>query len=282
MEYDNFSLVLSQLTPTLNNQNNVLSYNVPTPINLSNTEVSLAEINLYSSFPNITAALNNNKIAYVYNGTTYNLTLPDGIYQISDISGYIQQDSQARGFYLVDNLGNNQYYTPVLTANSTYYKTTLTTTPVPASLPSGWTNPNSIALDGDCIQLIIPSNSNIGTILGFSAGTYPSTTTTTNYAVNGSATPQISQLTSIVVATNIINNSPFNSVPNALINFSPAGYSSGELMTISPRNLAWYKCSNTLFPNIIIYLYDQANNPLNNLDPQISVQLLFRKKKDRR
>ena len=49
---------------TSNPNNNSLSYNFPSSINLANTQIAVSSISMYYSWANMGASLNNNKFLY--------------------------------------------------------------------------------------------------------------------------------------------------------------------------------------------------------------------------
>ena len=155
-------------------------------------ECSLKSLTLYYSWPNISSAMGNNSFSYNWNGTSFPVVLADGIWNFSDIQSYLQQVMLQNGHYLVDASGNQQYYISIF-ANSVLYALSLTVTPVPSSLPAGWSNPAGIALFGKTPQLVIPAG--LVTLTGFAAGSYPTLPQTTLFQIN-SGIPQISNVSS--------------------------------------------------------------------------------------
>ena len=259
--------------------NNVLRYRLSTPINLRDYEVALASMQVYYSWPNITAAYGNNSISYIWvDGLTYNVVLPDGLYTIADINGFLQNYMRLAGHYLVDGDSNEVFFLE-LVANTVYYRVTLISTPVPAALPAGWTNPAAVVLPAVATtpQLIVLANA-MRQVIGFSAGTYPAAPQATTYSVNGQTIPQISQILAYNVNLNTVTTSFFNSSPSTIFIGSPnVGF--GELINAQPNNLIWYRCIDSIFPEIVVELTDQDNNPLNLLDPQMVITLYFKKRR---
>ncbi len=88
--------------------------------------VSSAQIP-YSIF-NITDAYNNNKFlfsfptgAVSFSYTDLNITIPNGFYTIEDLNSYMQQYVISNGLYLMNNDGDNIYYTPAFYVNTVSY-----------------------------------------------------------------------------------------------------------------------------------------------------------------
>lgn len=260
-------------------QNNVLRYRLGTPINLRDYEVALASLQFYYSYPNITSAKNNNSLDYIWiDGLTYNVVLPDGLYTIADISGFLHNQMFQNGHYLVDANSEPVYFIE-LVANTVYYRVTTVCTPVPTALPAGWSNPAAVVLPAVATtpQLVILAN-NMRTVLGWNAGTYPAVPQATVYSANGATYPQISSVIAFNVNCNTVTTSYFNSSPSTIFTGSPnVGF--GELINVAPNNFIWYRCIDSLFPVIEISLVDQDNNPLQLIDPQMAVTLYFKKRR---
>ena len=261
---------------TVNSKPNQLNLNLPLPQTFRGEEVALSKLILYNSWRNITAAYGNNTVSYIFNGTTYSITFDDVFLTIEDISGYIQQQMQNRGQYLLDNTGTPVYFISLAT-NIAYYAATLTCTPIPTSLPTGWTNPNSIALSGQVPQLVI-TNANFGLLIGFATGTYPATAQSTQYMVNSTIVPQIAPVTSVNVCLNMVNNCRFNSYPNVIHTFSTTVAYASQIVE-QPQNLVFYPLTDGTYNAVTITLRDQNNRDLPIVDTTgISATLIVRKR----
>ena len=270
------TIQLSQ-SNTTNSKSNQLNLKLPFPADIKNYDVALSNAFIYYSWRNVTTAYGNRTFSYSWNGVTYPVTLPDGNYSVSDLNNYLQTIvMNANGHYLVDSNGNKVYYIS-LTANPTYYAVTLTCTPIPSSLPSGYTNPAGITLSGNTPLLII-NNSAFGSLIGFSTGTYPAVTQTSIYQLNSNITAQISPVTSVNITCNMVNNSRFNSVsPQTIYTFSPQVSYTSQI-NIQPSVLQWYKCIDQTYSYITVELKDQNGNDLALIDTNWVVTLLLRPK----
>ena len=179
--------------------------------------VSSAQIP-YSIF-NITEAYNNNRFRLSFPSgalsttyTDYNITIPDGFYTIDDFNSYMQQYAISNGLYLINNVGENVYYTPAFYVNAVSYAVQMLLYTVPRSLPSGWTQPsNWIGYSGWTTDrtphVHILANSRFGDFIGFTTGTYPTPILrTTNYSVLSNKTPIGSYVNSIIIHSSLVNN----------------------------------------------------------------------------
>jgi hypothetical protein len=270
-----------------------LQYQLPYPITLSGYDVALSSLFLFYSWPNITAlpgGYGDNILQYNFPGATgtnpTTVTFANGQYGLDDIGNYIQFTMGQNGQYLLDQNGDPVYYLTVIT-NPTYYAATIVATPVPASLPSGWSNPNSIDLSGLTPQLIIPAPQagatyTMNQLLGFQSGTYPPTPQSTLYMINSNGTgdagvPQITPTNAVNVNLNIVSSSYFNVNPSTIYTFSATDTVYGAQIQIIPPALLWLKCIDNQFTQLVITLTDQNGMNLTNLDNQIVCGLYFRK-----
>jgi hypothetical protein len=257
-----------------------MTLNFPYFMSFKDEEVALNQAFIYYSWFNITAAYGNNTVSYLWQddaktNTEYSITLPDGFYTYDDISSCIQLKMYDNGHYLVDKNGNYVYYIS-LSANITIYGTTVTCTPVPASLPTDYTNPKSIYLSGVTPQLKI-SNSLFGNVLGFATGTFPAAQQATIYQVNNTKLPVLTQVNVVNITCNIVNNPGINQDTNTLYTFSPSE-EYPNLLREDPSNLLYYRCFNGNFDSITLGFYDENFKPIQIMDPNITVLLRVRKR----
>ena len=296
---------LAQLSLTQQNSAtaiaNTLQYTLPYPINLTGYDVALASLFLNYSWPNISAKYGDNYLGYAFPTssagatTVVNVNFPDGNYAISDISNYVQFVMGQNGHYLLDNTGTPVYYLSLL-ANSTYYAVTLESTPVPTSLPTGWSNPNGINLSGLGPQLIVPSTTgaNIASryfmnqLIAFNGGTYPSFGASagptgtyyqlnSNYTGAGGSVPEISPVSSVSLNCSLTAASAFNVNPQTIYSFAP-NVPYGSQIAINPTQLIWLKAQDSQFNSITLQFADQNGLPLGMLDGSIVANLYVRRR----
>ena len=129
--------------------NNILEYSFPNSVQFSNHEIAVAQVNMYYSWTNINSTpLINNTFQYQWTvgstTTTFDVVLPDGLYEVADINAYLQAEFIENGHYLKNADGDNVFYAEFV-VNKTNYGVTLNTYPVPTSLPSGFTAPTQDA-----------------------------------------------------------------------------------------------------------------------------------------
>lgn len=277
------TIILNSSNVVDNGFNDTYEYKFPTgAVNFKDDQICVESISMYFSWFNITSATtssqyNNNSFSFVWydagGPTTYNVVLPDGYYEVSDLNAYIQFFCVSNGLYLIDATGNYVYYLE-LVLNPQYYAVQLNCYPIPTALPALWTNPGGItfpAVASTPLLIISPTN-NFGKVIGFNAGTYPAVTQSFTYSVLSQNAPQVSPVTSLVMTCSLLNNN--FAVPNTLLYaFSPIATTFGGLINILPQQAAFTDIYDGSYNFLRIQFFDQNLNRIYINDP--NVVLLF-------
>jgi hypothetical protein len=265
-----------------NPYNNVFTSNFPSgQIRFENESVSLAELTLYNSFYNITSSstgsmYNNNTFQYIWiDGTVVNVMLPDGAYEIKDINAYLISVMTNNKHYLLNASGEYIYYLD-MSISTTQYVIILTTYVLPSVLPSGWSLPSGATWSLSAITpqfTILPSSSNnFYKIIGFSAGTYPSTPQSSDYNVSSDLVPQVSPVSSIYLTLDIANNPC--SIPSTFVYCFTTGDSKfGSAISIRVPSYLWVPLQDGAFKNVSISFIDQNLQPIYLRDTNLVVIL---------
>ncbi|KAJ8578123.1 hypothetical protein ON010_g1085 [Phytophthora cinnamomi] len=202
-----------------NGLNNTWRYQFPgSACNFQDVEASIQSISLYNSEFNIDSGQFANtsfaiEVPTAATTSTISVNLQDEYYLYSDINRNIQTTLVAAGAYLIDSNGNNVFYIQI-EGNSTYYACQLDCSAMSTLLPTGYTRPatglysttgTGLPTTTRVPRLII-NNANFGLILGFTTGTYPSTSQTTSTSLLSNTIPAISPSTSYIVRCDLIRN----------------------------------------------------------------------------
>ena len=248
----------------------------------------------YSIF-NITSIYNNNRLSLHFPSggltnsyTTYNIVFPNGFYTVDDINSYIQQFCIENGLYLINANGENVYFISIY-QDATYYanQILLYTVPRAATLPLGWTTPSNwvgfSTFSSDRTPYIQFGTLNqFHEFLGFEHGIYPpgagTTGRTTNYSILSNRMPPIgSYVNSIVIHCSLVNNSVVS--PSDILDaFQITDTRFGSSINYQPSVEKFVRLQPGSYNSMIITLTDQNNGPINLLDPNILITILFRKK----
>ena len=164
------------------------------PVTLPIPGGSVMSMNSVSFTPNVlTVPDSSYAFTVAYNGTSFSQTVPSGSYSATSMYNYIYSVLLLNGLYLVNAQGVALSFVTLAT-NPATNATLLTTTPVPTALPTGWTNPQSLALTGHSPQIQF-STSLASFLGGYTAATYypPSatSTSTSQYSSTGVAQNEI-------------------------------------------------------------------------------------------
>ena len=246
-------------------------------------EMCVGAVTMPYSFFNVTSAYNNRTLQYTFPTSTTpitrTLTLDAGFYTVTDINNALQADMYSAGLYLNDSAGNPVYYL-AMAYDTTYYAIRFLNYAFPISLPSGYTNPNSLTFPATATttSFIIPATNSLGTILGYSAGTYPATSSTTNKSQLGNITPVGTTVQSLVLRCNLANNSI--GFPTDAVDAFPINTTFGSNITYDPSFEKWVQVRDGTYSNVIISIVDQNFNSIIARDPNVAITILFRKRKD--
>ena len=275
------TITFTQKNIVPNSNNNTLIYQFPSSVNFTDHSVAVAQVNMFYSWTNINAnPLNNNQFSYTYKvgGTinTYNVVIPDGIYEITDLNNFLQFTMIANGTYLVNADGLNVYYIEIL-LNPTLYAVQINTYPqVVNTLPTGWTNPSGLALATGNYNPTITLPANFSSILGFSAGyTTPQPAVAGSvFSVLSTVAPQVQPNPSLFLTMNCIQN--VYAIPSSIIYAITPTTATGTQIADRPYQYSWNKLLSGTYNQLRIQLLGTDLGGINILDPNMTIILLIR------
>lgn len=266
------------------NSKNTFEYKFSNFLDTQNVEIALASCNLFFSWQNITAAKNNNKFRIIHptSGGTVNIdiTLPDGGYQISDISNYITYKLISLGYYIQNNTTGEQITYINMKVNPTSYSVDINCFAMPTSLPSGYTAGSSITFPATAkAPQFVVLDDNFGNVIGQNIGTYPSSPSSVNTTISSSKTPQVSNVTSVILTCDAAFNlfAPNSKVLHSL---SSSGYNYGQLIKSEPSFISWTPLMPGNRNSLVFQFCDQNLQPLNLIDTDLVIKLFIRFKND--
>jgi len=226
-------------------------------------------------------------IKYVWpddNATELTINIPEGTYSFEELSDFINFTQYEAGHYLLDENSDPVYYISLAT-NHVSYGVTFTLTPVPSVLPANYSNPSAFTLPttDECPRIVIPAATGtastplgIGTLLGFSAGSYPDGVETVVSAFNSDLIPESSPISSINIVCNICDSGAFTVNDSVIKTFSPQ-VQSGEQVVIDSPNLIWFPCIESTFRSLDVQFLDGENRPVAVRDIQgLHIEILIR------
>lgn len=280
---------VERLKITLNTTNwipgtNKYRLNFASPFDLRGKRASLCmdQYSIYNSTYNISSAFGNNTYQIKWtNGTTYNITMPDGYYSFADINSNIQYNLIKNKLYLenINNPSQVLYYINV-NANSIQYASEINISYVPSVMPTGfqlptgatWTLPTSNKYPQLILSAGLRKLFGFTTQLSFPASqTVPATPVNAGFISNGY--PVITPIFNYILTCNMIN-SNVNTIPNLFYQIS-LNKPFGGLIEATPSQSNGVTINPTIYNFIEITLLDQDYNTLKLIDPEITVSLVI-------
>lgn len=231
--------------------NSTLIYQFPSSVSFSNHEIAVSSISMYYSWDNVggaTTQLNNNQFSYTWvvaaATTTYQVIIPAGLYEITDINNFLQFTMIQNGHYLINSAGQNVYYAEFL-VNVNKYSVDINTFAVPTVLPTGWSTPlanpasGALAWPGFPTQtfnplITLPATNNFHDLVGYVGGfvTSQNTGVGTNLSYSSSVAPQVQPNPTLFLSCNFVSN-PYSNPSTNIFAITPT-VPIGNQILISP------------------------------------------------
>lgn len=290
-----FVIVFNQTNIVPDGENNKLVFKFPNSVKFDNHYIAVSSVSMYYSWFNITSALSNNKFSYTWVDNaglpiTYNLTIPDGIYDISDLNKFIQFSCIQNGTFWT--IGGVNYYPFEFLLNPSRYAVQINTFLIPIVAPPGATTPFNFPGWPNITQNVsvsIPAD--FTEIMGFSAPLTTNINLGDAYIppandpyiakdVNGTLSyistiaPQVQPNGSVYLAISNVNN-PYTQ-PSSIIYAINPSVAAGEQIIERPPNYSWAKLINGTYNEIRLTFLGTDKNPIPIRDPNMTILLVIR------
>ena len=305
------TIVLNQ-SNIVTSDNATLVYKFPNSVQFPHHQIAIQSVTMYYSWQNINSAtLLNNTFSYTWTAlgvtTTYQVVIPPGLYEISDINAYMQFVMINNGHYLIDSNGQNVYYAEFL-VNTSLYAVQINTYAVPVSTGNftfaantwtgvagtayaNWTSPSNFNI-GPATQpvpglasaglptvtcnpvITLPANFNL--IVGFAAGfaTTANTGVGTTLSFTSTVSPQVQPNPALYFSITNINNK-FASPSSIIYALSPS-VAFGAQITSVPPQFTWCNLMPGTYNEIRLQIFGTNKAPLTILDPNMTILLAIR------
>lgn len=275
--YNYYPLIINSNGLVSGSNNSKYKFTFPAgSVQFKNTRVAVTKVAMYYSNFNITSTYGNNTYQLIFPVFgTLTVTMPDGFYSAANMNSYLQSQMISNGLYLINASGQNVYYAEIID-NSVYYSIQLNLYPVPTALPAGWTAPANwpgYPVSAQTPQFVILANA-FRQVIGFTAGTYPSTPQASTYSAQSSFTPQVSPVQSFILTCTLVKNK-FNIPNTALYSFTPAGVQFGSLIDTNPAEYAFVEVQDGNYTEFDVQIVDQSYGQIAFQDSNIVIELLI-------
>jgi len=252
---------------------------------------------MYYSWVNINSTtLNNNIYQFLWppDGITYQVTMPDGLYEIATINQYLQFYCIPNGLYLITATGSFVYFLE-WTVNTSLYAVQLNLYPIPTSATAttlGYTQPDNATWSYPADAVIpllylsavgLPAN-NFYKIVGFpqtfnmAIAPYEPVDSTINTSYVSTTAPQVNPNPTLYLAISNIENNM--ATPSSIIGTISPTVNYGELINITPPQFAWNKLLSGTYNSLRLSILGTDKSPVIILDPTMTITLVIRDKKD--
>lgn len=278
------------------NQNNLVAsdstnssfvYNFPSSVSFPNHKIAVQSITMYYSWVNISAALGNNTFSYnwIVAGvpTTFTITIPDSLMEISDINNLLQFTMIKNGHYLIDSASQNVYYAEFL-VNVNLYSVDINTFPVPTALPIGWSVPVANPATGAVAWGTFPASkfnpiitlpANFNLIMGYVANfaTIQNIGVGTNLSYHSSVSPQVQPNPTLFFSCNFVNNIYSN--PNTIMYSITPSVAIGQQIIEKPPEFSWNNIVGTT-ASLSFNFRGKDQSFVKIIDPNMSIVLIIK------
>ncbi len=288
------TLILNQSNLVADGQNNKFVYKFPNSVQFKENYIAFASCSIYYSWFNITSDYTNNTFSYNWiNGagvaTTYTITVPDGLYEITTLNQLLQFTMIQNGHYLVNSASENVYYAEFV-VNPARYAVQINTYLFPTALPVGWTNPAAVAFPPQSFNPIITIPAKFNVILGYTAGFataqnlnnayVPPTSKYVSKIANGTISyisttaPNVQPNSSLLFSVSNIDNA--YAQPTSIIYTLVPSVAVGEIISEKPPSFIWTKLINGTYNEIRLTLLGTDLQPITINDPSITIVLAIK------
>jgi hypothetical protein len=256
-----FIIVLNQKNLVQDGLNSELVHKFPNSVVFKDKYIAVSSISMFYSWFNILQVYNNNTFSYTWTSgattTTYQIVIPDGLYEISDINNYIQFVCIQNGTYW--SVLNQNYYPFEILVNANRYSIQLNTYLIPSSAPTDATEPiNFVGWPTTPQNSVVTFPSQFNLVVGYNAGFASNANLNNAYSppvpsvqsqnyvsklLNGTLSylsnfaPQVQPNSNVLVNISNINN-PYT-IPSSVIYSLTPSVQIGQQITDTPPNFMW-------------------------------------------
>lgn len=250
----------------------------PSTRDLTGAKIGLKSVSCYNSWNTIDPMYNNQQFSIVFpagaGNTTLNITVPAGIYSVSDLNNYLRSYCIAQGLYMTNNTTGDYVVYAEFVLNGSAYSIDFVSHPIPTTVPSGYTNVSITLPTVSRGPQIVIANNGFATLLGYTPGTYPATQQASVYTKQSDVVPVISPVQSVNLTCDAVLNL-FSANSSVIHSFTSKDAGSGSLIDSSPNEVSFIDCSGGTREGLSVQFTDQLGRPLQIRDPDVNISLLI-------
>ena len=277
-------------------QNNKLVYKFPNSVQFKGNSIAVSSVSMYYSWFNIASIYTNNTFTINWVlptgvNTLYTVTIPDGLYEISELNSFLQYFFIQSGMYFIDSTGKNVYYAEFI-LNPTRYAVQINTYQFPTALPVGYTVPaNFIGYPPvSTFNPVVTIPAKLNEVFGYVAGFATNINTANAYvppvspfvSKNGAGTlsylsttsPNVQPNSCIYFSISNINNQ--YAQPSSIIYALVPQGAVGTLITERPPNFAWNQLIDGTYNELRLTFLGADLQPIKLNDPSMTILLIIK------
>lgn len=250
----------------------------PSTRDLTGSKIGLKSVSIYNSWNTIDPQYNNQQFSIIFpagaGNTTLSITVPAGIYAVSDLNNYLRDYFVNNNLYLSNNTTGDYTVYAEFRVNGTAYSIDFVSYPIPTTVPTGYTN-HGITLPtvSRGPQIVIVDNG-FKTLTGYNVGTYPAAQQATVYTKQSDNIPVISPVQSVNLTCDGVMNT-FSANSSIIHSFTSKSAASGQLIDSSPNEVSFISCQSGTREGLTFTFNDQRGRPLALKDPDVNIIVLI-------
>lgn len=245
--------------------NSTFQVNFDRAISLENKVIALTSASMYYSWRNITDR--NNKLSYTWHdGITYDVVIPPGFYEITDINRYVQFVMRRNKHFMTDSNGYLVYFIDIV-INPTLYSIDIITYPIPTVLPEGATS--EMILPTTSVNPVVTIPKGLHEILGYHEGFQTETELSAPRIYNSTTAPNVNPNNTIIIVCDQVNNE-FSNL-GVLYSLSPS-VSIGSLIQDRPSDPIYSTLKSGSYNQLTFRVLDaKTYQPVEIVDGEINL-----------
>jgi len=286
LHYMGKTIILNTTNIVEGTNNTKLVYDFPSGgYTFKNDQITLVSLYQFFSIFNITTDYGNNSFSYTwFDGNEFQVNIPDGYYEFSELNAYFQSIMLANTHYMTNEDGKNVFFLEFV-VNTSRYAVQINSYPLDDTIETdeGYILPDDAtwSVPTTSTQSLFNVNTTgFGEVLGYNIGSYPSAQTGGSAISFLSAfAPQVTPYSSIIVSCSLVNNRTI--IPsNIIAAYTPLGTSIGSLFKYEPAYAEFSDVDDGQYTQMTIEFRDQLGRNIVIQDPNMLISLYTKKKSD--